>query len=214
MNALPSSISPIGPEPQVIVEKLSFGYATELYHGLSFSAVAGEMIALVGPSGSGKSTLLGLICGWEKPSSGTITAVDISSTTWIFQNPIGLTRRTVLDNVTQPLIMRGMDRSEADVQGLRHLRSVGLEMQSNQMFSSLSGGEAQRLMLARSLSLKPDLLLVDEPTAQLDRTAAATVCDVLETINQANTIVIIASHDPLVTQRCTRIVEIGSDSDD
>lgn len=182
---------------------------TPLFTGLSFQVHPGEVIALVGPSGSGKSTILSILAGWLAPTSGTIIKSGIESTGWVFQNPLGTARRTALDHVVLPLLGKGMDRTVAEVRALEILALFSLEKVALSQFQSLSGGESARLMLARATALAPDLLLVDEPTAQLDMATAATVNEVIANIAQAQSIVIVATHDPRTRDACTRIIDLA-----
>lgn len=181
-----------------------------LFEGLSITLEPGRVYALTGPSGSGKSTLLGILAGWITPASGTVERHAIDRVGWIFQNPHGTPRRTALDHVSLPLIARGVCRAEADAQAGELLARFNLAASRHKRFSSLSGGEAQRLMLARGIAAEPDLLLVDEPTAQLDLRTAATVSDSLRNIASAGTIIVIATHDPHARDACTDIIDLGA----
>lgn len=181
-----------------------------LFEGLSITLEPGRVYALTGPSGSGKSTLLGILAGWIAPASGTVERHGVERVGWIFQNPHGTPRRIALDHVALPLIARGMSRAAADAQAEELLARFGLAASRHKRFSSLSGGEAQRLMLARGIVAEPDLLLVDEPTAQLDLRTAATVSDSLRNIATDGTIIVIATHDPHARDACTDIVDLGA----
>ena len=169
----------------------------------------GRVYALTGPSGSGKSTLLGILAGWITPTRGDVQRDGIDKTGWIFQNPHGVARRTALDHVTLPLIARGVARAEADLDGYLLLERFGLAHAAQRPFRALSGGEAQRLMLARGIAAAPDLLLVDEPTAQLDQHTSATVSEALSKIATAGTIIVVATHDSRTRDACTDIIDLG-----
>jgi ABC-type lipoprotein export system ATPase subunit len=118
-------------------------------------------------------------------------------------------RRTALDHVTLPLLAQGLTIRDARDKAGDYLTEFGLGALTGRLFKELSGGEAQRLMLARAVASAPDLLLVDEPTAQLDRTAADTVNTVLARLASQNTIVVIATHDPATRDNCTRIIDLA-----
>lgn len=185
----------------------SFGEST-LFRELSFALIPGEIVGVCGPSGSGKSTLLSILAGWLTPSEGTISFDRIGRTGWVFQNPHGVPARTALDHVVFPLLAKGFTRRLAEVRGREALARFGLDQVAARRFHQLSGGEAQRLMLARAFCAAPDLLLVDEPTAQLDRATAATVNETLSGIADDGVIVVIATHDAETRQACTRVLEL------
>ncbi len=170
----------------------------------------GRVYALTGPSGSGKSTLLGILAGWITPTRGDVQRDGIDKTGWIFQNPHGVARRTALDHVTLPLIARGAARAEADRDGYLFLERFALAHAAQRPFRALSGGEAQRLMLARGIAAAPDLLLVDEPTAQLDQRTSATVSEALSKIATAGTIIVVATHDARTRDACTDVIDLGT----
>ncbi|KZE40460.1 ABC transporter [Microbacterium sp. T32] len=189
---------------RVELSGLSFAYDGQppLFCGLQAHMHGGQSWALTGPSGSGKSTLLGLIAGWEQPSSGAVNRVGVNRTAWIFQNPHGQPHRAAVDHVIYPLAAAGSSRADALEEATHILDLFGLTAVAERAFSSLSGGEAQRLMLARAVATKADLLLVDEPTAQLDRAAAEVVNGVLRHLAMRGAIVIVATHDAQTMNAC------------
>ena len=184
-----------------------FGEGPWLFRTLSAEATAGDVVAIVGPSGSGKSTLLGVISGQVSPREGNLT-VPAGPVRWVFQNPHGVAQRSAVDHVRLPLLAVGLTDAEADARALELLDGLGLASLARAPFAQLSGGEAQRLMLARALAASPALLLVDEPTAQLDQPTARTVAESLRALAQRGTVVLIATHDPLVIDNCTRVVDL------
>lgn len=187
----------------------SFPGTGDLFVDLHLELRPGEVVGLIGPSGSGKSTLLSILAGWQQPVRGAVTRHEIATVGWVFQNPHGVARRAALDHVTLPLLARGFSRKDADARATKILTRFNLAAVANRPFKALSGGEAQRLMLARAVALAPDLLLVDEPTAQLDMRTAATVNEVLAGIAQEDSIVVVATHDPHTREACTRVIDLA-----
>jgi ABC-type lipoprotein export system ATPase subunit len=124
--------------------------------------------------------------------------------------PDGVPDRTALDHVCLPLLAKGQPRQDAERHATGVLERFKLEKVARQPFRELSGGEAQRLMLARAVCSAPDLLLVDEPTAQLDITTAATVNETLGEVAQDGTIVVIATHDPHTRAACTHVIDLAA----
>ncbi len=174
-----------------------------LFEDLTADLAPGHVYALTGPSGSGKSTLLGIIAGWIPPTSGSIAREGISGIQWVFQSPHGVAGRTALDHVSLPFLARGLSRADADTAAHTLLQDMGIAHLASSAFRHLSGGEGQRLMIARALAANPDLLLLDEPTAALDHRTAQEVVDVVAALAQRDCIVVIATHDPRVQERCT-----------
>lgn len=185
-----------------------YGDGPVLFRDVTVSLHPGHVYALTGPSGSGKSTLLGIIAGWTSPSCGTVRREGVDSMRWIFQNPHGVARRTALDHVVLPLLARGWRRRDAERRAMGMMAQFGLSPVAGRRFAELSGGEAQRLMLARAFAAEPSLMLVDEPTAQLDLHTAATVCDTLGRIASRNTIVVVSTHDPNTRDACTDVIDL------
>lgn len=182
--------------------------ADMLFHGLTRRLDAGHVYALIGPSGSGKSTLLSIIAGWIAPLEGSVERLHCEQLHWVQQNPHGVAYRSALDHVALPFIARGEPRETANRHALALLAAFGLESLAVRRFCDLSGGEAQRLMLARGIATASQLLLVDEPTAQLDRHTAMEVNDHLHALSQAGVIVVIATHDPDTRDACTDVIDL------
>ena len=180
----------------------------------------GEFVFLTGPSGAGKSTLLRLVFCAEAPTSGqlllfgrNVARVSSGEIPWVrrhigvvFQDFKLLPERTIGENVALPLEVRSLPRREIrrKVQGL--LRSVGLEHRAGKYPPSLSGGEQQRVAVARALAADPALLLADEPTGNLDADRTLEVMELLAAANARGTTVVIATHDRSLLQRYTRRV--------
>lgn len=186
---------------------------------VNLAVADGETIAIIGPSGSGKSTLLS-IAGALLQSSGGVLQVDgrtISAETenrtqfrattgWVMQTVNTLARRTALDNVVLPLLARGSRRSAAYRVARSALTTVGLDAQADQRVHTLSGGEVQRLCIARAVVHEPRFVLADEPTGQLDSATTETVLNALWGAVAGPRTLITASHDPAVSERCDRVV--------
>src|SRR5690625_3172786 len=181
-----------------------------LFEDLAFTLVSGRITGLCGPSGCGKSTLLSLLAGWEEPITGSITTEGVERVGWVFQNPYGVPGRSALDHVVLPLIARGQRRAPAEETALAVMADFRLDTLADRPFRQLSGGEAQRLMWARAVCASPDLLLVDEPTAQLDLRTAGTVNETLGAIARTGTIVVVATHDPHTRDACTDVIDLDT----
>ena len=203
-----------GPAAAAVVrlEDVGHGFGTGpwLFRGLSTTFARGLVAGIAGPSGSGKSTLLSLIAKWEKPREGTVAVVRGITTRWVFQNPFGVPRRLALDHVSLALVAHGSSRGVADREARALLDDFGLAERADAPFSALSGGEAQRLMLARAVAGRPDLILVDEPTAQLDRANAATVNAVLASLAARGSAVVVASHDAETLAACGQVLDLSA----
>jgi ABC-type lipoprotein export system ATPase subunit len=167
-------------------------------------------IALVGPSGSGKSTLLHLMAGLDSPTTGAVSWPAIGDrgglrpgpVAVVFQGPSLLPPLTVLENVALPLILGGTaDGAARRLAGIALDRLELLEL-ADKLPEELSGGQAQRVAVARALAGEPRLILADEPTGQLDRASGAVVVDVLlAAAAHAGAALVIATHDPAVADR-------------
>lgn len=189
---------------RLTLDDLGHAYVSDawLFRGLSYEFVPGRSYAVTGASGSGKSTMMAIISGFTTPAEGRVLREEIATTRWVFQNPHGVARRTAIDHVSYPFLTAGLPPEEADARAGDVLARFGLSRVADRQFRDLSGGEAQRLMLARATAASPDLLLVDEPTAQLDRATAHSVNGVLGQIVAGDTIVIVATHDEETRDAC------------
>ena len=190
-----------------------------LFRHLSARCEDGALTAIIGPSGSGKSTLLSLIAGWETPTEGTITVPHPAGSqspriAWVFQNPFGVRARSTIDHVALPLLARGMSRAQADVEAHRLLDAFNLAHLATRPFRDLSGGEAQRVLLARGLACSPTLLLVDEPTAQLDQSTARDIASTLGSLREDGVSVVIATHDPSIRAQCDAVIDLAHFQDE
>lgn len=193
-------------------ERLTFAFPGQatLFQDLTFSLCPGRLTGLVGPSGSGKSTLLSILAGFIAPSGGQVQAEGVERVGWILQNPVGSPRRTARDHVVFPLLLQGLTRAEAEAQADLILQRFLLSAVRDRPFRKLSGGEAQRLAFARATAAQHDVLLIDEPTAQLDPRTAATIREVIGALVTQNRIVVLATHDLTLRERCDDIIELGA----
>lgn len=184
-----------------------------LFEDLDVTFESGRVWALVGPSGSGKSTLLSVLAGMQTPSSGTVERAQGERVVWVFQNPFGVAGRTALDHVALPRLAAGSSRRRADEDALALLDRFGLGSRAHARFSELSGGEAQRLMLARAVAARPGVMLVDEPTAQLDRLTAAEVNRTIGELAAEGAAVVVATHDHDTRAACDDVLDLGMHRD-
>jgi cell division transport system ATP-binding protein len=175
----------------------------------------GELVVLTGPSGAGKSTLLNLMAAIEAPTAGRIAVngEDLSRLRaralpylrrqfgLVFQDHKLLYDRNVFDNVALPLRIVGFDAAAIASRVSAALDKVGLLNRSRSQPIALSGGEQQRLCIARAIVHRPAILLADEPTGNLDPDYAAAIADLLQSLNRAGVTVVIATHDPAISGR-------------
>ena len=182
----------------------------EALRDVSFEITAGELVFITGHSGAGKSTLFRLLAAIEKPTSGSIVvggqnlaALRRSAIPFlrrhfglIFQDQKLLFDRSVLDNVMLPLAIVGLPHREALRRARAALDKVGLLAREKAQPIALSGGEQQRLAIARAVVNRPAILLADEPTANLDSATAADLLDIFAAFHQVGVTVVIATHDP------------------
>ncbi len=176
----------------------------------SFVVLLGQQIAIMGQSGSGKSTLLHIMAGIDRPTGGRITWPDLGDESTlrpgvvgvVFQSPSLLPALTVLENVALPQLLRGANDTEATRAGTEALGLLDMEALARKLPEELSGGQAQRVAIARVLAGQPRLILADEPTGQLDYETGIHVIDVLLAASDVSgAALIINTHDPLVADR-------------
>jgi ABC-type lipoprotein export system ATPase subunit len=193
--------------------------ATVALQPVDCEVFAGQVIGLVGPSGSGKSTLLHLMAGLDDPTVGSVTWPAIGTRAQlrprrvavVFQGPSLLPPLTVLENVALPLVLGGMTDHEARDVARTALHTLDLAELADKLPEEISGGQAQRVAVARALAGKPSLILADEPTGQLDRTNGAAVVDVLlAASHHAGSALVISTHDLTVATRLTERWEMHS----
>jgi putative ABC transport system ATP-binding protein/lipoprotein-releasing system ATP-binding protein len=202
-------------EPLVLCEGAGRTYgsgptATVALQPTDCAVHAGERVALTGPSGSGKSTLLHLMAGLDAPTIGRVTWPAIGDRTAlrpgpvavVFQGPSLLPPLTIEENVALPLVLGGMGDAEARRVAADALDRLELGDLRAKLPEEVSGGQAQRVAVARALAGAPRLILADEPTGQLDRATGVTVVDVLlAAADHAGAALVVATHDPAVAER-------------
>jgi cell division transport system ATP-binding protein len=196
----------------------------EALRGVSLDVEAGEFLAIIGPSGAGKSTLLRMLPALERPTSGgvSINGEEISrirpaAIPWlrrrlgvILQDQRLLNDRSVIDNVMLPLRVAGYATEEALRRARAALDKVGLRERERANPVALSGGEQQRLAIARAVVGRPALLIADEPTSNLDAAQAADIAAVFKSFNDVGTTILIATHDTQLARRfATRVVTLA-----
>lgn len=173
----------------------------------------GASLAITGPSGSGKTSLLSILGGLLRPTEGTVFVDDastdlLSAVSWVHQASQALGRRSAIDNVVVGFLSRGARRRDSEEKARMLLSSVGLERRAAAQARTLSGGELQRLGIARAMARGAPFLLADEPTGQLDHATSALVLDALFTGTSAGVSVIVATHDRAVAERCDEVAEL------
>lgn len=199
-------------------------YASEVtaLREVSFTIAKGELVFLAGPSGAGKSTLMKMIAAMERPSSGQVivNGQDISrikpvavpflrrNLGLIFQQQRLLTDRTVLANVMLPLLVTGASKTQAEQRARAALDKVGLGDRADAQPLALSGGEQQRVSIARAIVNRPQVILADEPTANLDRASANQVLEALKAFNSVGVTCLISSHDEVMLDAAARVIHL------
>lgn len=202
---------------------LSFG-PTPALRGATVAAVAGEILAIMGPSGSGKSTLLHCLAGILVPASGEVRFNDRQINTlseaersalrrdhfgFVFQSGQLVPELTAEENVALPLLLGGARRDQALKQARRWFARLGLDGLERRRSGELSGGEAQRVALARGMVAGPEILFADEPTGSLDSLAGELVMDLLvAAAREQGTTVIIVTHEARVAANADRQVMV------
>jgi ABC-type lipoprotein export system ATPase subunit len=177
---------------------------------VSVSVTPGMHVALTGPSGSGKSTLLHLMAGLETPSSGRVEWPGIGGSPagragvvgLVFQGPSLVPALDVLENVTLPLLLAGVGEADAVRRAGAALERLNVHGLAAKLPEEISGGQAQRVAVARVLASRPQLILADEPTGQLDHETGAHVIEVLlQTASELDAALVVTTHDPVVAER-------------
>lgn len=222
------SRSTTNPAPDFILQahqlRKTFG-ETEAMRGISLDIQRGEVVAIMGPSGSGKSTLLHCLAGIIRPDHGTVTYFEQPATPlridqlsdaertklrrhqfgFVFQFSQLVPELTALDNVAIPLLLSGHSRAVAYDQAEHWLDRMGVHAKRHQLATKLSGGQIQRVAVARALAIEPQILFADEPTGSLDSLNSEKVMELFLHAARANgTTVIIVTHEPTIAAYADR----------
>jgi putative ABC transport system ATP-binding protein len=186
---------------------------------IDLEIAAGEYISVMGPSGSGKSTLLNLLGLLDRPTSGTywLNDRDVSSLPdnalaeqrqrhigFVFQSFHLIPRLSALENVELPLVLAGMAPKERRERARQVLDAVGLSARIDHRPDQLSGGERQRVAIGRAIIMRPEVLLADEPTGNLDSKSGQEVVDIVEQLNRDGISLLVVTHDPDLGRRANR----------
>lgn len=195
----------------------------EALRGVDLAVEQGGFVAVVGPSGSGKSTLLNLLGCLDTPTSGAyrlggeavaglsrdeLADVRNRRVGFVFQNFNLLPQLTALENVEMPMLFGGVGRRERRRRALEQLELVGLADRVDHRPTELSGGQMQRVAVARALVMQPDLLLADEPTGNLDTGSGSDVMSLLADLWAQGRTLVVVTHDQVMARRAGRVVEI------
>lgn len=192
--------------------------------GVDITIAKGEIIGIIGPSGSGKTTLLNLIGGLDMPTHGKVVVdgVDLGGLDegkladyrlgkigFIFQFYNLISTLNAIENVELPMIFANVPAEQREERARELLETVGLSLRVHHMPDELSGGEQQRVAVARALSNNPSVILGDEPTGDLDSKSARALMDLIWTLRKEKKVTfILVTHDPFVVTRCDRVYSI------
>ncbi|OYU15514.1 MAG: ABC transporter [Alphaproteobacteria bacterium PA4] len=196
--------------------------AVDVLRGVSLTVHAGERLAILGPSGSGKSSLMAVLAGLEQATSGRVmvagadfSALDEDGLARARRGRIGIVLQafhliptmTAAENVAVPLELAGI--AEPEARALAELQAVGLGHRTGHYPTQLSGGEQQRVGLARAIAARPALIFGDEPTGNLDEATGAAVIDLLfGRLAETQATLVLITHDAALARRCDRIIEM------
>jgi lipoprotein-releasing system ATP-binding protein len=197
-----------------------------LFDGLDLDVEEGEMLAVVGESGAGKSTLLHIMGALDEPSSGDVycASTQVNQLTrrqaaqfrnrqigYVWQFHYLLPEFTAIENVAMPLLARGETKARALERAEKWLKEVELSDRASHRAGELSGGEQQRVSLARALVTEPRILLADEPTGDLDARTSGVVFDLIEQLHRSDRLTsVIVTHNMTLARRCSRILRLES----
>jgi putative ABC transport system ATP-binding protein len=196
---------------------------TRVLKGIDFTVGEGEFIAIMGRSGAGKSTLMYQISLLDEPSGGEVIVFDhnthtmtpeektklrLSELGYVFQDYALLPDLTATENVAVPLMMQGKSKKDSYAQAKESLTRVGLGHRINNLPSQMSGGEQQRVSIARALAHKPRILFADEPTANLDSESSRTVMELFQEVYRQGQTIIMVTHEEEYSKLATRIVRL------
>jgi putative ABC transport system ATP-binding protein len=207
-----------------VTKSYSNGETVFALNGISLDIFRGERVAVMGPSGSGKSTFLNLICGLDRPTSGSIffegrdlSALRDDDLTRLRRDRVGMIFQTFnllptltgVENVALPLRLKGVGAREARDRAVAMLHRVGLAERSENRPDELSGGERQRVAIARALIFDPPILLADEPTGNLDSHTGDEILRLMDDLhNEFNTTIVLVTHNDQAAERCERKITL------
>jgi putative ABC transport system ATP-binding protein len=191
--------------------------------GVDLNISEGEFVAVIGPSGSGKSTLMHIVGLLDRPTSGTVKlqGKDVSKLSqderailrnkhigFVFQQFNLLARTTAIDNVGLPLLYAGVKAKDREIRAKKALEEVGLGERLYHFSTQLSGGQQQKVAIARALINNPTLILADEPTGNLDSKSGSEIMNLLKKLNEDGNTIVLVTHELHIAQGTKRIVEI------
>jgi putative ABC transport system ATP-binding protein len=197
---------------RLVAEGITMSYGERrLLDRVDLEVEPGELVAVTGPSGSGKTTLLLILAGVLKPDAGSVRYIPHEPdphragpvVVGLVPQTLALSSSsTAAENVALPLQARAIDPAEIERRLGEQLAALGLAAQRDRLVTDLSGGQRQRVAVARALALAPDILIADEATAELDADNQAIVMERFTESAARGTAVVLATHDPLVAERC------------
>jgi len=199
------------------------GQDVRAVQGVSLSVRAGEYLAVVGPSGSGKSTLLTMLGGLDQPTAGSITLLDhalasmpdraltrlrLEQIGFVFQRFHLLPVLTARENIELPMAERGRSRKEREARALELLEYVGMSHRATHRATQLSGGEMQRIAIARALANGPAILLADEPTGELDAATGREILALFRRLHADGMTLVVVTHDDRLAADAERVIHM------
>lgn len=206
----------------IIAAGLTKSYGeTRALHGIDVTIDPGEFVAIMGPSGSGKSTLVHCLSGMDRPTSGSVelagkdltaltekelAALRLTKLGFVFQEPHLLASLTMADNVALPGLLAERPRPAVTAKAHELLQLLGVADIADHATSEASGGQVQRVGIARALINEPMVIFGDEPTGALNRTTAGQILDLLSDINRRGTTLVVVTHDAAVAARADRVL--------
>lgn len=197
---------------------------TKVLKGISLEIRSGEFVAIMGKSGAGKSTLMYQMSLLDHPTSGRISVdgTDVTNLThdertkfrldnlgYIFQDYALVPELTAAENIMVPLLMQGKTEEEALSVARASLERIGLSHRENNLPSQMSGGEQQRVSIARAVAHNPKILFADEPTANLDSESSKAVIDIFRSFHKAGQTIVMVTHEPEYTAYCDRVIRVS-----
>jgi putative ABC transport system ATP-binding protein len=219
----------VDPANSIVLREVSKEYRRDSFRipvleELDLTVEEGEFLALMGPSGSGKTTLLNLIAGLDRASSGSVVVHDkelsalsesqltrwrASNVGFVFQMYNLIPVMTAFENVELPLLLTHLSRKQRKQSARTALRIVGLEGREDHYPRQLSGGQEQRVSIARAIVADPYLIVADEPTGDLDRKSADEILGLLELLNREfRKTIVMVTHDPQAAQHASRVLHL------